>query len=543
MSEAEQKLSSSSQPPNNPAIPMAVVRRQSRFSAVWIIPLVAALVGAWLGYKTISEQGPSITITFKEAEGVEAGKTKIRYKNVEIGQVRSLKLAPDLSGVIVIADLVSGADRYLNDKTRFWIVHARVSAGQVSGLGTLFSGAYIGMDPVLDGTPRIDFKGLDTPPEVTTEDPGRHFVLRADGLGSLDVGSPVFYRKVQVGSVVGHTLSEKGDAVEIRVFVRAPYHTLVQKNTRFWNAAGIDVAIDANGVRINTESLASIMIGGVAFETPENLDPGGAAAPNANFHLFDRYDDINEVLYAKKTQWIVYFNESVRGLSVGAPVEFRGIRVGKVKDIRLKMDTKDTSVRIPVLIEIEPGRLGETNSSNVGEAGDGVIQRLVGKGLRAQLKTGNLLTGQLFVDLDMYPTAPARAIVWSEPYAELPTVPTPIEEIKTSLTHLLSRVEKIPFEELGADFRSALNDLRDTLHQASQLTSQLNQNITPALQTTLEQAQTTLRSVDVAVKPDSTTQLQLKQTLKEVSDAARSLRELTDYLEQHPEALIKGKNN
>jgi len=541
MTESESTPPSTSPPPDNAAIPMAVIRRQSRFSAVWIIPFVAALAGAWLGYKTISEQGPSITITFREAEGIEAGKTKIRYKNVEIGQVRSIKLAPDLSGVVVVADLVSGADRYLNDKTGFWIVHARVSAGQVSGLGTLFSGAYIGMDPVLDGAPRVNFTGLDAPPEVTTDDPGRHFVLRAEGLGSLDVGSPVFYRKVQVGSVVGHNLSEKGDAVEVRVFVRAPYDTMVKKNTRFWNAAGIDVAIDANGVRINTESLASIMIGGVAFETPENLEAGGAAAANANFRLFDRYDDINETVYTKKTLWLVYFSESVRGLTVGAPVEFRGIRIGKVKDIRLKLDIKDTSVRIPVLIEIEPGRLGESNGSEIADAGDGAIERLVGKGLRAQLKTGNLLTGQLFVDLDMYPTAAARTIVWGDPYPELPTVPTPLEEIKTSVTHLLTRIEKIPFEELGTDLRSALNDLRDTLKNASSLTTQLNENITPVLQQTMEQTQSTLRSVDAAVKPDSTTQLQLKQTLKEVSDAARSLRELTDYLEQHPESLIKGK--
>lgn len=522
-------------------IPEAIVQRRSGISVVWIIPLIAAFIGAWLTYKTYSEQGPVITIAFKEAEGIEAGKTKIRYKNVEIGQVREVALRPDLAGVQVTVDMVNDAERYLTDKTRFWIVHARVAAGQISGLGTLFSGAYIGMDPVLEGEPSTTFVGLETPPTVTTDDPGRYFVLRSDRLGSLDIGSPVFYRQVRVGDVVGHHLSDNRKTVDIRIFVRDPYHTLVQKSTRFWNAAGVDIAVDAGGVRIDAESLASILIGGVAFETPENVTSGGPAEADATFRLYDKHDDIYEPIYRQKTLWMLNFTGSVRGLAVGAPVEFRGIRIGKVRDVRLNVDIADASVRIPVVIEIEPGRFGELNRYGPVEASEDLIDRLVAKGLRAQLKAGNLITGQLFVDLDMYPNAPSRAIVRGDMYPELPTVPRPLEELQTNLTQILSRIEKFPFEELGSEMRSAIADLRITLEHTSQLSGRMNDEIAPAFKQTLEQAQTTLRAVDAAAQPDSTTQLQLKQTLKELSEAARSLRQLTDYLERHPDAIIRGK--
>ena len=522
-------------------IPAALVRR-SGLSMVWLIPFIAAVVGVWLGYKALSEQGSTVIIEFKSAEGLEAGKTKIRYKNVEVGQVRSVELAPTLSKVMVSADMVKGAERYLTEKTRFWIVHARVSGGQISGLGTLFSGAYIGIDPVLEGPPSSHFVGLDVPPAVTTEDPGRYFILRAESLASLDIGSPVFYRKIQVGDVVDHRLNDKGNAVEIRIFVRDPYHQFIHKNTRFWNAAGIDMTMDANGVRINTESLASILIGGVAFETPDNLEAGGLAAPNTEFHLYPRHEDINDPLYVQKTYWLLNFTGSVRGLAIDAPVEFRGIRVGKVKDFRLNVDVTADDIRIPVLIEIEPGRLGELNQGRTMEAGEDLIDRLVVKGLRAQLKTGNLITGQVFVDLDMFPKEPTLTVVRRDAFPELPTMPTPLEELKTTLMQLLDRVEKIPFEALGVDLRAAISDLRGTLKHTSDVAEKMNDEITPTLKKTLDQAQTTLRSVEAAMQPDSTAQTQLKLTLKEISDAARSLRQLTDYLERHPESLIKGKS-
>jgi paraquat-inducible protein B len=259
-------------------MPEAEVRTtKRRLSIVWMVPLVAVAIGGWLVFKAISEKGPTITITFKSAEGLEAGKTKIKYKDVELGKVGSIALSDDLSQVIVKAELVKQAGNFLSQNTRFWVVRARVAAGGISGLGTLFSGAYIGLDPGKPGTPATHFQGLETPPVVTTDLPGSHFVLRASSLGSLNVGVPVYFRRIEVGRVVSYQLDEDGQAVTVKVFVHDPHHELVRKNTRFWNASGLDIAISAEGIRVDTESFVTLMIGGIAFDTPVNMEPGEPA--------------------------------------------------------------------------------------------------------------------------------------------------------------------------------------------------------------------------------------------------------------------------
>jgi paraquat-inducible protein B len=174
-------------------LPQAEVQRKKQISIVWLIPIVAVLIGGWLAYKGLSEKGPIVMISFESAEGLEAGKTKLRYKDVEIGLVESIRFNADLSRVLVTAELVKEAAPYLTENTRFWVVRPRVTASGVSGLGTIFSGAYIGMDPGKEGEPMRDFKGLEIPPVVTTGMPGRDFLLRANTLGSLDIGAPVYY--------------------------------------------------------------------------------------------------------------------------------------------------------------------------------------------------------------------------------------------------------------------------------------------------------------------------------------------------------------
>ena len=255
----------------------AVVKPKKSVSIVWIVPLVAILIGGWLVYKAITEKGPTITITFQNAEGLEAGKTKIKFKDVEVGQVEDIHLSPDLSQVIVTAQLTRDAKEYLTENTRFWVVRARIAGGGVSGLGTLFSGAYIGMDPGKPGKTARSFKGLDTQPIVTTDLPGRHFVLKAERLGSLDVGKPVYFRQIKVGQVVAYEMEKDGQDVDIKIFIHAPHHERIRENTRFWNAGGLDVSVDAGGIKVNTESFVAIMIGGIAFENPKNSDPGPAA--------------------------------------------------------------------------------------------------------------------------------------------------------------------------------------------------------------------------------------------------------------------------
>jgi paraquat-inducible protein B len=567
-------------------LPEAVVStRRRQISIVWVVPLVALLIGAWLVYKAVSEKGPTVTIAFKSAEGLEAGKTKIKFKDVELGQVSEISLSPDLSHVLVTAELVKQAEKFLSINTRFWVVRARVAAGQVSGLGTLFSGAYIGLDPGKPGSMATHFEGLENPPMVTTDLPGRRFILEASRLGSLDIGAPVYYRQIKVGQVVGYSLNEDGQAVSVKIFINAPIDKLVYKNTRFWNASGLDVAVDANGIRVNTESLVTILIGGIAFDTPANLEPGGPAEEGDVFKLYDSRERIFDKTYTKKSRFLMYFGGSVRGLTVGSPVEFRGIPIGQVLDINMEYDAKDRTFRIPVLVEIDQERVKVTGDVDLSDRKK-LNDYLVEHGLRAQLKTGSLITGQLFVELDFHPEAPPAKINWEGRYPQMPTVPAPMEEITTSLTQLLKKLEKLPIEQIGSDMRDtvqgakqlvasaelqeAVAALNKTLIQAQQFTAALNQVIAPDLKSavsnlnetlkrtrllaqnfdasvvpelgaTLQQAQSTLKSINGSVSKDSPLYYEMLRVFKELTEAARSFRVMADYLERNPDALIYGK--
>jgi paraquat-inducible protein B len=532
--------------------------KKQRISIVWLVPLIALAVGGWLVYKAVSEKGPTVTITFKSAEGLEAGKTKIKYKDVELGQVDSIVLSKDISQVIVKAELVKESENFLSQNTRFWVVRARVAAGGVSGLGTLFSGAYIGLDPGKSGKPATHFKGLEVPPVVTADLPGSHFVLRAASLGSLNVGVPVFFRRIEVGQVISYQLDEDGQAVTVKVFIHDPHHELVRKNTRFWNASGLDVAISADGIRVDTESFVTLMVGGIAFDTPVNMEPGEPAEENEVFKLYKNLESISEKTYARKERWLLNFESGVRGLQEGAPVELQGIQIGQVLDVNLKFDVAKAAFSIPVLIELEPDRIKATGQLPEGAEGQKIMDYLVAKGMRAQLKTGSLITGQLLVAIDMHPEAPPAKINWEGRYPELPTVPTAMEEITTSLTQLLNKFEKLPIEQIGSDLRDtvagakqlvnspdlqkSITALNETLNQAQSFVATLNTSVAPELKTAVSnldsallQAQKLTKSLNSNVAP------QAERTLKALQEAARSIKNLAAYLERNPEALIRGK--
>jgi paraquat-inducible protein B len=520
--------------------PEAVVKVRKQFSIVWVVPLVALLIGGWLAFKAISEKGPTITITFKTAEGLEAGKTKIKYKNVEVGLVESIALANGGSHIIVTAEMVKGAKDHLTENTRFWVERARIGAGGASGLGTLFAGAYIGIDlGEPGGKQTFSFKGLEIPPVVTTGLLGSHFKLKAQKLGSLNVGSPIYYRQFKVGQVVAYEMVEDGAAVDFQIFIHAPYHEYVRENTRFWNASGVDVSVDASGIRINTESFVSIMIGGVAFDTPANLEPGAAAEKGATFQLYQSREQIFEKAYVQKRQWLMYFDGSVRGLSVGAPVELQGIKIGEVTDITLEFDWEKLAFRIPVLVETEPERIKFIGKEKVGKKRG--LDILVEKGLRAQIKTGSLLTGQLLVSWDLHPDAPPAKINWDGRYPELPTIPTSMEEITSGVTRIVEKLDTIPLEQIGKDLQKTMANLSKTTAELQTLVQKLDANVAPAATDTLKQAHTTLVKVDRLLNADSPTGHELKRALAELADAARNISILMDYLERHPDSVIFGK--
>jgi paraquat-inducible protein B len=527
-------------------IPAATVRARSRWPTwlVWIVPAVALIFGGWLAMKTLNERGPTITITFKSGEGIEARKTKIRYRDVDLGEVKAISLSKDRANVIVTAQLTREASDLLADDTKFWVVRPRVSGGNVSGLSTLLSGAYIGMDPGQSQSRTRDFVGLEQPIVVTRDLPGRQYVLRGDDLGSLDVGSPVYFKHIQVGQVVAYELDANSKTVTVRVFVNAPYDRHVTANVRFYHSEGVDLKIDASGLKLDTQSIVSILLGGLAFDVLPDAPAASPAPRDAVFRLYaDRASAVKPYDFGAQT-YVIAFTDSVRNLAIGAPVDFKGVVIGEVQTVDIVWDPVNRVVTVPVTVRVNFERLRQHRARpgppqrTLQEFLDRLVEN---RGFRAQLRTASLLTNQLYIALDFFPEAPAAKMVWNHDPPEFPSAPGSLQELQNTLTAIAKKLEKVPFEEIGTD-------LRTTLRNANRLITQLDQQTAPELKATLEDARRSLRSLEAtaksletAVAPDAPLQQDLRGSLNEIARAAQSLRALSDYIERHPESLIRGK--
>lgn len=516
-----------------PSVPesRAFSRKRTRLSLVWVIPIVAALVGAWVAVTRVLNEGPKITIIFKSAEGLEAGKTKIHYNGVDIGTVETVRLSEDHQRVITTAQMAPKTESFLVDDTKFWVVSPRISGANVTGLGTLISGAYIGMEIGQSKQNKRDFVGLETPPVVTFETPGRFFVLKTPTLGSLDTGTPVYFRRLQVGQIASYELDKDGQGLTLKVFVNAPYDQYVNPNTRFWHASGIDVSLSANGLTVQTQSVLSVLIGGVAFETDPTDPVLPPAEANTVFTLFDDRAAAFKVAARAPQSFVLVFADSVRGLSPGAPVEFRGIPVGEVVDVSAQINAKTFEFSAPVTVRLDAQRLG-VQVRDLAPGTDLVTIRrklldtLVSHGVRAQLRSGNLLTGAMFVAFDFFPDAPPATIDWSQKPPQLPTIPGELQVLEASVASIIRKVDQMPLKAIGDDLQKTIAELDRTLVSA---------------RGTLDSTTQAVGNAGKLVEPNSVLGAELGNTLEEVSRAARSLRVLADYLERHPESLIRGK--
>jgi paraquat-inducible protein B len=552
--------------------PQPILKKSSGISLVWLIPLVTALIGGWLIFKTISEKGPQITITFKTAEGIEAGKTKIKYKDIDIGVVRSVDFSQNFSDVILKASMAKGTEKFLGRGARFWVVKPNLTLRGASGLSTLLSGSYIEIEPG-QGTLQKHFEGLDKQPVIKSDVTGTEILLLTRKLGSIDTGSPVYYQGILAGEILGWELGNDRKSIFIHAFVKAPYNDLVKSNTRFWNISGIDLTMDTEGITLHSESLASLLYGGVAFETPDTLEQVNKSVDGLAFTLFDNYKAIDDASFIKKMTCILFFEGSVRGLKEGAPVEFKGIKVGRVKQIQLKFDSRDASFKIPVLVDIEPGRFIPEDDDKSAEPSE-ILNTLIKHGLRAKLQTGSLLTGQLYVGLDMLPGTPVRLVNTKGPFPELPTIPNDLEQMTTSVKDILAKMETVNIDKIGAEllsvlyganqvvkgagkfinkeeinasvmeFKTSLTLLKQILHKVDQRIEPMADTLKTAIESghrALEKTQRTLVLVDEVLDANSPLQYKFIELTSEMSEMARSIRELVDMLERNPNAVIFGK--
>jgi paraquat-inducible protein B len=511
----------------NPTVPEAkvVAKKKARFSFVWFIPIVAALVGSWIAITTIRNQGPTITIVFKDAEGLQADKTMIRYNGVEVGEIISIRLSDDYQTVIATAKMHPKTEEFLHKDTEFWVVRPQISGANISGLSTLISGAYIGMEIGQSKEAQRHFKALEDAPLEMGGVHGRFFTLTTPELGSLGKGTPIFFRRLQAGQVASYELDKSGKFLNVKIFVQEPYDHFITSGTRFWHASGMDVSLTAAGMRVKTESLLSILIGGIAFETPEASTQLPPADADATFDLFEDRKEAFQPPPVNPLKFKIIFTEPVRGLAVGAPVELNGIPIGEVTEIHAQFDSQTYDFSAPVTIQVDPARYGvdflnmPPGVTNYVGYHRKAMEAFVGRGLRAQLKTGSFLTGSQFVALEFFPDAKPATLDWSQIPLQLPTQPGTMNSLENGITDIIAKVNQIPFKDIG-------DNLNRTLIGA---------------QGAVTNANVVLKSAGQMVGPDSVLDTQLKATLQQVGGAAQALRILADYLERHPEAILRGK--
>ncbi len=541
------------------AIPDLVMRKKPPISSVWLLPILAITIGSWLWIKSLRERGPQITIAFETAKDIEAGSTVVRYKNVEVGTVEDVEISADLSHVVLHVELTSDVQDHLGVETRFWVVRPHIGVGGISGLSTLISGPYIEIEPG-PGPSTTAFTGLENPPVRPSDAPGLKVVLHSRDMGSVSVGSPVTYHKIPVGEVEARHFLPDQQLIAIDLYIEESYAALVRERSRFWNASGIDVALDTGGLRISTGSLESVLTGGIAFDTPGASQDSPQAVNGAVYSLYSDSDHALDFA-THGIEYQMNFRDSVRGLSVGASVEFRGVEVGCVTDVSIAFDADRLDLTTPVRVRIDAAQLiGTTEGDQVSqELLDALVRQ---RGLRARLESGNIVTGSLYIGLDLYPNAPLNLLEEPGDVPEIPTIPTAIEALWDMIDNLA--LDELVFEarDVLAKFEGLLDkpELADsvvrfnrTLTEAEKLLVLLEADAEPLLadwrlaaqsaSNTLDLAGKTLRSLDAAAGNDSEFRTLLESTLSELGSSARSIRFLAEYLERHPEALLYGKDD
>lgn len=517
--------------------------RRWNVSLVWIVPIIALLIGASLVVRNWLQEGPVITLSFKTGEGLVAHKTPVKYRSVVIGEVISVELAKDKKSVVAKVQLSKEAESFATEGAQFWVVRPRIGAGGVSGVDTLLSGNFIGADAGQSSKSNKVFIGLESPPPITYGEKGKRFILHAKDLGSLDIGSSIYFRKIPVGQVISYALQPDGKGVDIGIFIQAPNDAFVTRQTRFWNASGIDVDLGANGLKVNTESLSSILVGGLVFGDPESAQQAELAQDQQAFELYDDRDSALAPPTGRLQYLRLRFDQSMRGLAIGAPVEFMGVEFGKVTSVELDFDEQKQSFPVMVDAVVYPERLGPVYTKMFTElkrppGDDEAASRLIGSfvehGLRAQARTGNLLTGQLFVSLDFYPDAPKVAFDAAQRPLRIPTVPGSLDKLQEQLQQVVARLSKLPIESIATNLDANLRELQASLKQ-------FNSRTLPDVSRTLDEVRGMLKSAESAFAQDSPQRERMSDTLNELERMSRSLRDLSDYLGRHPESLIRGR--
>ena len=523
----------------------AKVQKVKNWSPVWIFPIVTALIGAWILFYHYSHQGPEVTLITTNAEGIEGGKTTIKSRSVDVGIVESTTLTDDLTHVEIKARLNSGMEKLLHKDSVFWVVKPQIGREGISGLGTLLSGAYIELQPGSKGSELNSYQLLDSPPLAPPDAKGIRVVLDSKKAGQLSPGDPVLFRGYRVGSVETSTFDPKSRTISYQLFISAPNDRLVTSNVRFWKDSGVAVDLTSAGMRVEMGSLSTLFSGGVSFDVPEGIELGQPIAEKSEFKLYDDQKNIQDSLYTEHIDYLMFFKDSVRGLQPGAPVEFRGIRLGTVAQVPyfvpgLRQALND-DYRIPVMVRIEPERL----ASELGEKPDvgAHLTSLIQRGLRGALKTGNLVTGALYVDLDFYPKEkPVKEMPEFGGHQIIPTVSGGLAQIQQRLIDTLDKINNLPLTPMVEQATNTLTESQNTMRRLQTTLDNLNKiTASQSAQQLPADMQKTLRELNRSMQgfqPGSAAYNKMVGDMQRLDQVLRELQPVLKTLNEKSNALV-----
>lgn len=512
--------------------------RSPRFQLVWLIPIVAAFIAGYLGYRTLMERGPLLTLTFDNASGLQVGQTQLKYKAVALGTVESIDLSKDNGHVVVKVRMTSIGRRFLTSNARFWVVRPRMSLSDIASFETIVSGPYITVDPGKPGgTYESHFTGLEQPPGVRSDEPGHTYTLTAFKLGAISSGSPIFYRDIVVGEVLGYDIGNGLGPIKISIFIRSPFDNLVRPDSRFWNSSGVSFGIKGGVLQLQVESLQALVQGGITFGLPPEAQNESPSPDNAIFRLYSSQQQAEAAEFKNQIQLVTYADSDISGLTPGSPVTVLGINVGDVTGLNLQLDTNTGKMRVKISMQVQPERVLKSGQQESSAEILSIFQKFVDNGLRAEISTANYVTGQKEVALVMEPKQPPVHVTMQDGAILLPFKPNSLNETLNNTADITAKIDQIPFEQIGQNLNKLLSTANGTLGgpQTANLIVQLSR--------TLKSADTTLQTLNQGFGQDSDLQRNLRQILNQTDSSLQSLQALTVYLNQHPQSLLFGRTN